>query len=277
MIQDPMLSDVSHVVVDEVHERGINEDALLIVVKDLLQKRRDVKVILMSATMPIGFCQYFWNCPHIHIPGKSFPVARYFLEDTLQLTGITYFSSQRGPPQPCNSAALLLGWKPEEQDTAGKDPHVLASLESWAGDAKQNTNAIFIAELVRWIITKHPEGSILIFVPGFADIQAVSKHIERHPVIQGKCRPWVLPLHSQLPPASQKHVFDPAPAGARKIIVATSIAETSITIEDVVFVIDSGKSNQVSYDTINKLECMNPAWICRASAKQRCGRAGRVQ
>jgi len=80
-----------------------------------------------------------------------------------------------------------------------------------------------------------------------------------------------------MPSTSQREVFDRPPQGVRKIVIATNIAETSITIDDVVFVVDAGKVKQKTYDVNNKIACLQPVWISKASARQRRGRAGRVQ
>ena len=87
----------------------------------------------------------------------------------------------------------------------------------------------------------------------------------------------ILPLHGQMPSAHQREIFDRPRRGARKVILATNIAETSITIDDVVYVMDCGKSKEKSYDALNDMACLLPAWISKASARQRRGRAGRVR
>lgn len=86
-VQDPSLTGISHLLVDEIHERGMNEDFLLIILRDLLSKRPDLRLILMSATINADlFSKYFGNSPTIHIPGLTFPVQELFLEDVLEKT-----------------------------------------------------------------------------------------------------------------------------------------------------------------------------------------------
>ncbi|KAJ9511099.1 hypothetical protein QJQ45_013149 [Haematococcus lacustris] len=103
------------------------------------------------------------------------------------------------------------------------------------------------------------------------------------PQAQGQASPqpvegmWVLPCHSSLTREEQQRVFDNAPPGSRKVVLATNIAETSITIPDVTAVVDSGRSRQVGYDPLNKIESLTQGWISWSSAEQRKGRAGRVQ
>lgn len=87
-MNDPHLMGVSHVFVDEIHERGMNEDFLLIILKDLLQKRDDIKLILMSATLnPELFSNYFGGAPTVYIPGKTYPVEDIYLAEILKLSG----------------------------------------------------------------------------------------------------------------------------------------------------------------------------------------------
>ncbi|PRQ44170.1 putative hydrolase [Rosa chinensis] len=87
----------------------------------------------------------------------------------------------------------------------------------------------------------------------------------------------VLPLHGSMPTVNQREIFDRPPTNKRKIVLATNIAESSITIDDVVYVIDCQKAKETSYDALNKLACLLPSCISKASAHQRRGRAGRVQ
>ena len=114
-------------------------------------------------------------------------------------------------------------------------------------------------------------GSILVFVPGFSEIVKVRESLQSNP------RLLVLPLHGSMPTNEQRAVFRPAPAGRRKVVVATNIAESSITIEDISYVVDSGRHKEKTYDEEANLACLLPAWVSRASAHQRRGRAGRVR
>ena len=88
---------------------------------------------------------------------------------------------------------------------------------------------------------------------------------------------WVLPLHGNLPPGDQRKVFQSASDGCRKIVLSTNIAETSITIDDIGFVVDCGQVKEMRYDPINKMPALVDTLVSKASAKQRAGRAGRVK
>ena len=100
----------------------------------------------------------------------------------------------------------------------------------------------------------------------------MSRAFEREPA-----RSWVLPLHSSVPPEEQRRVFERPPHGVRKVVLATNIAETSITIDDAVFVIDSGRAKSAMFDERKQMRRLVDVWISQAEARQRAGRAGRVR
>jgi len=140
---------------------------------------------------------------------------------------------------------------------------------------ERKTDYDLIADLVAYIHTKNAgsDGSILIFMSGGAEISRATSCIER------KCGSGlqVLPLHGGLSGKDQSRVFQRPPKGVRKVVVSTNVAETSITIDDVVFVIDSGKMKETQYDPANRMSMLVETWVSRASARQRRGRAGRVR
>ena len=120
-------------------------------------------------------------------------------------------------------------------------------------------------------------GAVLVFLTGWDDIVKVRDLCASDEILGDASRFLILPLHGQMPSAHQREIFDRPRRGARKVILATNIAETSITIDDVVYVVDCGKSKEKSYDALNDMACLLPAWISKASARQRRGRAGRVR
>ncbi|CAB1110716.1 unnamed protein product [Ectocarpus sp. CCAP 1310/34] len=120
-----------------------------------------------------------------------------------------------------------------------------------------------------------PLGAILIFLPGFAEIDQLVKALQRHPRIGRGAR--VFPLHSSLPSNQQKSIFQRMPPGVRKIVVSTNIAETSVTIDDCTHVIDAGRVREMRYDPVTRMSCLVEVWISKASGSQRAGRAGRVR
>merc|ERR1740129_268283 len=119
-----------------------------------------------------------------------------------------------------------------------------------------------------------PAGTILVFLPGWGDIDQLMKRLVTN---FDTNRFKVLPLHSQVSPEEQQHIFEPAPPGIRKVVLTTNIAEASITVEGTEFVIDSGRAKEVSYDPYLKVGTLTTSWISQASSKQRAGRAGRTQ
>jgi ATP-dependent RNA helicase DHX36 len=289
MINDPKLREVSHVVLDEVHERSIQSDFLTIILRDILPHRPDLKVILMSATLNAQlFSQYFGGVPMFNIPSVVFPVAQYFLEDILQMTRYCPPPpSRRGPPP---WVRFLKGQRDafekkqrEEQDRSDYitsleakrtyPPHVVEALRNMDHD---QISLDLILELIKVICREQESGAILVFLPGWDTISKLHDMLKADPVFRSR-NYLIIPLHSLMPTSFQQSVFDRPPEGVRKIVIATNIAETSITIEDVVYVIDCGKVKETTYDVNNQLACLEAVWVSKAAARQRKGRAGRVQ
>jgi ATP-dependent RNA helicase DHX57 len=280
-ITDPYLSMFSHVVVDEVHERSQENDFLLALLKNALKKRPDLKVILMSATLSASsFLDYFETGSVINIPGRTFPVTCQFLEDILSLPKESF--DFRGPSGPYRIKGKQRSTKKEELKAAGADELMMERLSELDED---NMDPRAIVELVWYIFSDYVvrrsiPGCILIFVQGVAEIQNLIKLLRQS--IQSKGSKnldsfLILPMHSMLTSAEQRRAFKVPPAGVQKIIVSTNIAEASVTIEDVVYVIDSGRMNQSEYDSSRNMSMLVDSWISKANAKQRQGRAGRVR
>jgi len=142
-----------------------------------------------------------------------------------------------------------------------------------------NENVInyeLLSELLEHISLHQGEGAILVFCPGFQEIQKTIEEMYKKEYFQGP-NVVIYPLHSSLSTDEQVAIFDVPPPGVRKIVVSTNIAETSITIEDVVFVVDTGKVKENRRDEVNETPTLEECWVSRASAKQRRGRAGRVR
>nr|CAD7588004.1 unnamed protein product [Timema genevievae] len=142
----------------------------------------------------------------------------------------------------------------------------------------ENIDMDLLVTLLIHIHVSHKKGAILIFLAGYDDIVALRERIaaeEKRMQEGGKY--WLCVLHSKMQTTDQKLVFRPSPHGTRKIILSTNIAETSITINDVIFVIDAGKVKEKSYDALSGVSMLRPVWISQACALQRKGRAGRTQ
>lgn len=286
---DPLLSSISHLVLDEIHERNLQSDVLLVIVKDLLKIRNDLKVILMSATLNAEkFSKYFDNCPMIHIPGLTFPVEEFLLEDVLEMTRYRprnqdrRSSWKRGfwqgrnmrPEQKEKEAEYRESWPCYARTLQDRySDSTIEALEKLDSDDKIDLE--LIVALIRHIVTRDEEGAILVFLPGWDNISSLHDLLMAQQMFRSD-RFVIIPLHSLMPTVNQTQVFKKPPPGVRKIVIATNIAETSITIDDVVYVIDGGKIKETNFDSDNNISTMTAEWVSLANAKQRKGRAGRV-
>eukprot|EP01018_Ginkgo_biloba_P032353 Gb_17113 [translate_table: standard] len=233
---------VSHVIIDEVHERDVDTDFLLVVVREMLQHHPSLRVVIMSATLDATiFIRYFGGCPLVNIRGMIHPVTVHFLEDLSQLMGQSFPGLAR----------------PKLSDEEEVDTELVALTLAWLAQDFAQGN-----------------GAILCFLPGWDIISAVKDRLIRMPASRGMT---IVPLHSQLPAGEQRAVFALPSPGTRKVVLATNIAETSITIDDVVYVVDSGKIKEKQFDASRNLTTLRIQWTSKASACQRQGRAGRVQ
>ncbi|XP_025661992.1 DExH-box ATP-dependent RNA helicase DExH1 isoform X4 [Arachis hypogaea] len=286
LVQDPQLSGVSHLLVDEIHERGMNEDFLIIILRDLLPRRPDLRLILMSATINADlFSKYFGNAPTIHIPGFTYPVEEHFLEDVLEKTRYSIKaefdnfegnSRRRRKQQDSKKDPLTEMFEDIDVDTHYKtySVGVRKSLDAWSGS---QIDLGLVEATIEYICRKEGDGAILVFLTGWDEISKLLDKLKVNNLLSDPNKFLILPLHGSMPTVNQHEIFDRPPPNKRKIVLATNIAESSITIDDVVYVIDCGKAKETSYDALNKLACLLPSWISKASAHQRRGRAGRVQ
>ncbi|KAL8703816.1 MAG: hypothetical protein Q9201_003011 [Fulgogasparrea decipioides] len=252
------LADVSHVVIDEVHERSLDTDILLVLLRNILPKRADLRVVLMSATLDASvFEDYFIqnsSVGKINIEGRSFPVEDMYLDDVIRLTGYV----AREPLRVTREAGF--------QEA---DPNLAKTIQGLG----MGLNYDLIASCVEHVDSQlgAEEGGILIFLPGAADIARTLD------AIRGLPNMYPLPLHASLLPSEQRRVFPPPPRRKRKVIAATNVAETSITIEDIVAVIDCGKVKETTFNSQDNMVKLAEVWASRAACKQRRGRAGRVR
>ncbi|KAL4916916.1 P-loop containing nucleoside triphosphate hydrolase protein [Aspergillus aurantiobrunneus] len=272
--------DVTHVVLDEVHERSIDSDFLLIVLRRLMQKRPDLKLILMSATLEANrFSTYLGGVPVLNIPGRTFPVETKFLEDAVELT--QYRLSE-------NESNVAYDEDEDDADTSpGEISGVSTTLESYSKQTRETIQNIdeyrLDYQLIKRLLMKlatTPEmeyysKAILVFLPGMAEIRRLNDELLAEPTFQ---HGWIVhALHSSIASEDQEKAFVVPPAGMRKIVIATNIAETGITIPDITAVVDAGKEKTMRFDERRQLSRLVEAFISRANAKQRRGRAGRVQ
>lgn len=291
LLSDRNLNGITHVFVDEIHERGMNEDFLLIVLKDLLPRRRDLRLILMSATLNAElFSSYFGGAPTIHIPGFTFPVRAYFLEDVLEITGykLTSFNQiddygqektwktqkQLVPRKRKNQITTLVEDALDKSTLGNYSSNTRDSLSSWMPDC---IGFNLIEAVLCHICRKERPGAVLVFLTGWEDISSLRDQLKAHPLLGDPNRVLLLTCHGSMATSEQRLIFEKPPQNVRKVVLATNMAEASITINDVVFVIDCGKAKETTYDALNNTPCLLPSWISQASARQRRGRAGRVQ
>lgn len=290
LLVDRSLKGVSHVIVDEIHERGMNEDFLLIVLKDLLPRRPELKLILMSATLDAElFASYFGGSQIIHIPGFTYPVRTHFLEDILEMTGyrLTPYNqiddygqermwkmSKQAPRKRKSQIASVVEDALKTADLKDYSLQTRESLSCWNPDSMGFN---FIENLLCYICENEGPGAILVFMTGWDDISSLKDKLQAHPRLGDSTRVLLLACHGSMASSEQRLIFDEPEDGVRKIVLATNIAETSITINDVVFVLDCGKAKETSYDALNNTPCLLPSWISKVSSQQRRGRAGRVQ
>ncbi|XP_024542250.1 pre-mRNA-splicing factor ATP-dependent RNA helicase DEAH7-like [Selaginella moellendorffii] len=228
-LREPDLDQYSVIIMDEAHERSLNTDVLFGILKQVVARRRDFKLIVTSATLNAQkFSNFFGSVPVFYIPGRTFPV------------NVLYSKT------PC---------------------------EDYVDAAVKQAMAIHLTS---------PPGDILIFLTGQDEIYtagtALKERMEQlDATSQRPAAPLlVLPIYSQMPSDLQAKIFQKAEEGVRKCVVATNIAETSLTVDGILYVIDSGYSKIKFYNPRMGMDALQVFPISRAAADQRSGRAGRT-
>ncbi|EFN64291.1 Putative ATP-dependent RNA helicase DHX30 [Camponotus floridanus] len=239
---NPNLEGCSHVILDEAHERHIDTDMLMILLKRALKQNPNLKVLIMSATINAHMFQKYFNCAAVKVPGRLYPVKMHFLEDIATLPNIQKYRIF--------------------------DRYI-------NDDERLSVDFGKVVQVIRWISHNKPPGAILCFLPGWNEITKVQNMLEYFPLETEK--QLILPIHSKVSHNEQRKIFEHISADTRKIILATDIAETGITVSDVIYVIDSAIRKESRWDENKDLLCISNRWVSQANIHQRKGRAGRVK
>jgi len=228
---DPWMSKYSVIMVDEAHERSLNIDFVLGLLKRVLEVRKDFRVIVSSATMNAeAFSRYFNDCPIVTIDTVTFPVTMVYDPPLVKATTTTESGSEA----------------------------ILAKIES----------------TIDRVLDNDEEGDILVFLPGE---KIIKDCYQRLAYSRFHSKIHIVPLYGRLPKEEQEKVFNPAPSGKKKVVISTNIAETSVTINGVTTVIDSGLAKLNFYNPRTFTSSLIETPVSRASCNQRRGRAGRTQ
>jgi ATP-dependent helicase HrpA len=292
---DRWLSKYDTIIVDEAHERSLNIDFLLGYLKQLVRKRPDLKLVITSATIDTErFARHFDGAPIVSVEGRSFPVElRYRPDDASgEKSYQVHFSGDDHAPEPGPARKNEPGTasregQASEPGPARKNEPGTTSREGQApepGPARKNEPgtasrakpggdrplAEAIVAAADEITREDPTGDVLVFLPGEREIRDAHAALNRRKYRSTE----VIPLYARLSAKDQDKVFNPGPG--RRIVLATNVAETSLTVPRIRYVIDPGVARVKRYSPRGKLDRLHIEPVSQASADQRKGRCGRI-
>ncbi|MGB5851446.1 MAG: ATP-dependent RNA helicase HrpA, partial [Rhodanobacter sp.] len=237
---DPWLSAYDTIIIDEAHERSLNIDFLLGYLKRLALKRPELKIIVTSATIDTArFAEHFGGAPVVEVEGRAYPVETRW-RPVGEKRGQSHVSSE-------NAEGSRAAGSKHDSDPLS---HIAAVLDEISHD--------------------DPRGDVLVFLPGEREIRDAHQLLSRRQYRETE----ILPLYARLSAGDQDRVFKPGVK--RRVVLATNVAETSLTVPRIRYVIDTGTARVKRYSQRNQLERLHVEPISQAAADQRKGRCGRV-
>ncbi|MFC5441494.1 ATP-dependent RNA helicase HrpA [Rhodanobacter ginsenosidimutans] len=242
---DPWLSAYDTLIIDEAHERSLNIDFLLGYLKQLAAKRPQLKIIVTSATIDTArFAAHFDGAPVVEVEGRAYPV-----------------EVRWRPVEPVGATSVATGG---ERESGSRLKPLLQKTSLQQGSAEH------IASVLDEITHEDPRGDVLIFLPGEREIRDAHQLLSRRQYRETE----IMPLYARLSAGDQDRVF--RPGTKRRVVLATNVAETSLTVPRIRYVIDTGTARVKRYSQRSQLERLHVEPVSRAAADQRKGRCGRV-
>jgi len=235
---DPWLSAYDTLIIDEAHERSLNIDFLLGYLKRLAAKRPELKIIVTSATIDTArFAEHFNDAPVVSVEGRAYPVE--------------------------------VRWRPADAPVRDRGPHTRDTADRVQQGSAEHLGLV-IDEIIADRSLGGGPGDVLVFLPGEREIRDAHLLLSRRQYRETE----VLPLYARLSAADQDRVFKPGPK--RRIVLATNVAETSLTVPRIRYVVDTGSARVMRYSQRSQLERLHVEPVSQAAADQRKGRCGRI-